>query len=78
MPEMNEKRAQFGLSAGPTTVGAFGGHGHNGPVATATYEVYNSYDGSSWKMGNSTLEHPIFNLATVSASSKLPIFPAEC
>ena len=78
LPAMNEQRAQFGLSVGSTTLGAFGGHGHYGVVAMDTYEIYDSYEGSEWSLGNSTLYHSIFNLAIVSLSSELPIFPEEC
>ena len=75
---MNVQRAQFGLSVGASTLGAFGGHGHDGIVAIDTYEIYDSYEGSEWSMGNSTLDQSIFNQAIVSVSSDLPIFPEEC
>ena len=77
LPSMNEKRAQFALSSGQTTLGAFGGHGHNGPVATDTYEFY-AYEELDWKLENATLEQSIFNVAVVSVSSELPIFPDDC
>ena len=75
---MNEQRAQFGLSVGASTLGAFGGHGHDGIVAVDSYEIYDAYEGSEWSIGNSTLHQSIFNLAMVSVSSDLPIFPEEC
>ena len=75
---MNQERAQFGLSVGEASLGAFGGHGQDGTVSMDTYEIYNAYEGPEWKLANSTLDQSIFNLAMVSLPSDLPIFPEEC
>ena len=78
LPCMNEDRSHFELSVGPSSLGAFGGHGKDGIVAMDSCELYDAYEGSDWKFGNSTLDQSIFNLATVSVSSDLPIFPDGC
>ena len=71
--EMIEPRAQFGMSVGDGSIGMFGGHGEPGETPwKSTFEIFTDVH---W---NGTLNQAIFNLAAVSVSSDLPIFPDDC